>query len=335
MKLNFLAPNHTIQFSDRLPEKLKPHAMRDASREVATGQFGFMLFQHIETPSFAVRYNCYFINETNRLQLFSDKEILELFFNLDSPLDLHLDGVGNLHFSKNAYNLLYLPCLKGTLSFQKNQNYRSFSIRMHVNYLDSFTRSFPEIANMQQKIKDRQAGMLYPVHPIAPRELLASIKEVLHCNYSEKLLKLLLDAKLFMILVSCFEKNGAPKHQANATLRKIDIVQIESIRQLLLENVHTEYKLAELAKLAGMSVTRFSKGFLKTVGKTCFTFQLEARMAKAKELLLNTEDSVEQIGLEVGYAAGDRFSKAFKKHYGISPTRYRKKYRPDPSNDQL
>jgi AraC family transcriptional regulator, transcriptional activator of the genes for pyochelin and ferripyochelin receptors len=206
---------------------------------------------------------------------------------------------------------------------------------MHVNYLDSFVRFFPEISDLLQKIKDRQAGMLYPVHPIAPRELLASIKEVLHCNYSEKLLKLLLDAKIIAILVSCFEKNGLPKKQANATMRKIDIVQIEGIRQLLLENVHKEYKLAELAKLAGMSATRLSKGFLKTVGKTWFTFSLQARMAKAKELLLTTEDDAGAIALEVGYAAVDSFSKAFKKHYGLSPTLYRKKYRENPSNDQL
>jgi AraC-like DNA-binding protein len=326
MKLNFLAPAHTIQFSDRIPEKLKPHAIREANREVATGPFGFMLFQHIDTPTFAIRYHCYFINETNRLELFSDKEILELFFNLDTPLDFHLDGIGNLHFSKNAYNLMYLPCVKGTLSFQKNQNYKLFSIRMRIDYLDSFTRYFPEIAEMQQKIKNRQPGILYTMNPVAPRELLLSIKEVLHCNYSDKLLKIFLDAKLLTILVSSLEKNAVSKQQVDATLRKIDIVQIEAIRQLLLENVHITYTLAQLAIIAGMSETRLSKGFLKTVGKTWFTFQLDARLAKAKELLLSTEDSADAIGAEVGYQSPHSFSKAFKKHYGLSPTHYRKKY---------
>lgn len=326
MKLNFLAPAHTIHFSDRVPEKLKPHAIQEANREVATGPFGFMLFQHIDTPTFSIRYHCYFINETNRLELFSDKEILELFFNLDTPLDFHLDGIGNLHFSKNAYNLMYIPCLKGTLSFQKNQNYKLFSIRMNIDYLDSFTRYFPEIAEMQQKIKNRQPGILYTINPVAPRELIVSVKEVLQHNYSDKLLKLFLDAKLLTILVSSFEKNRVPRKQANATIRKIDIVKIEGIRQLLIENLHKTYTLAQLATIAGMSATRLSKGFLKTVGKTWFTFQLDARMAKAKELLLNTEDTASEIGLEVGYQAVDSFSKAFKKHYGLSPTQYRKKY---------
>jgi AraC-like DNA-binding protein len=95
---------------------------------------------------------------------------------------------------------------------------------------------------------------------------------------------------------------------------------------LLLENLHTTYTLAELATMAGMSETRLSKGFLRIVGKTWFTFQLQARMEKAKELLLSTEDTASEIGMEIGYQAVDSFSKAFKKHYGLAPTQYRKKY---------
>jgi AraC-like DNA-binding protein len=267
------------------------------------------------------------MNETNRLELFSDKEILELFFNLDSPLEFHLDGAGNMHFAKNAYNLMYIPHLKGRLSFQKNQTYRTFSIRMHVDYLDSFAGAFPEIAVMRQKINDRQPAVLYTVNHVAAGELLLHIQEILHCNYSDKLLKLFLDAKLPIILFSGFEQNAVPKQKANGTLRESDIRQIENIRQLLIENLHTRYTLAELAKIAGMSETRLSKGFLTRVGKTCLTFQLHACMEKAKELLLTTDDSADEIGIEVGYQAGDSFSKAFKKHYGLAPTQYKKKNR--------
>ncbi|THU39597.1 helix-turn-helix transcriptional regulator [Niastella caeni] len=325
MKVNFAASNNAITFSDHLPEFLQSFIIPEATRQAATGTYGYLFFQHIDTPTFSVKYHCYLLNEDNSVEMASEQDMLELYFNLDAPLDYHVDGLGNLLFPKNAYNILYVPALKGTLYFQKDQSHKSFSIRINTDYLHTFAQYFPALANLLKKIRAKEPGILYETNPVAPREVISNIKDILACNYSDKLFKIFLDAKLITILFLSLEHKTAPK-RTPAKLRTSDIALIEAVRQLLLENLHKTYTLAELATTAGISATKLSKGFIMIVGKTWFSYQLHARMEKAKELLVTTEDDADAIGIEVGYQASHSFSKAFKKHYGLSPTQYRNKY---------
>jgi AraC-like DNA-binding protein len=46
------------------------------------------------------------------------------------------------------------------------------------------------------------------------------------------------------------------------------------------------------------------------------------RLRKAARLIINKVDSVSQIALLVGFDDYSHFSKAFKKHFGVSPTNY-------------
>ena len=49
-------------------------------------------------------------------------------------------------------------------------------------------------------------------------------------------------------------------------------------------------------------------------------------MKAAKELLQNTNDSINEIAEKVGYQDTRYFSKLFKKNIGIKPSEYRKIY---------
>ena len=50
-------------------------------------------------------------------------------------------------------------------------------------------------------------------------------------------------------------------------------------------------------------------------------------MNKAKELLCNDENSVQDVADQIGYRDLKYFSRLFKKTTGISPSEYKKLYR--------
>jgi AraC-like DNA-binding protein len=81
-----------------------------------------------------------------------------------------------------------------------------------------------------------------------------------------------------------------------------------------------------------MNKDKLAKGFKLVVGTPIFDYLLQARMSKAKLLLLTTEFSVTAVGYEIGYQDIHSFSKAFKKFYGLSPHQYRKKFDKGPWN---
>ncbi|MBR2443883.1 MAG: helix-turn-helix domain-containing protein [Clostridia bacterium] len=79
-----------------------------------------------------------------------------------------------------------------------------------------------------------------------------------------------------------------------------------------------------LAKLEGLSNSRYITLFTKEFEKTPSEYILELRLGKACELLLTTDMSIQLIGASSGYKDPYFFSKIFKKHMGVSPQKYRK-----------
>ena len=63
--------------------------------------------------------------------------------------------------------------------------------------------------------------------------------------------------------------------------------------------------------------------FSKESGFTLSSFLTQVRMQKAAELLSDPAAQVAEVAYAVGYEDANYFSKAFRRHFGYSPTRYR------------
>lgn len=91
-------------------------------------------------------------------------------------------------------------------------------------------------------------------------------------------------------------------------------------------NLGARLTLEDLAKKMFITPNYLSSLFKQYEQIPLIRYIENTRMKKAK-FLLETEPNkpVRDIGLEVGYRSNAYFSRTFKKHYGITPLRYRKK----------
>jgi two-component system, response regulator YesN len=64
--------------------------------------------------------------------------------------------------------------------------------------------------------------------------------------------------------------------------------------------------------------------FKKNLGKTFSEYVSELRIKEARELLKQTGLSIEEIAIKSGYVDYYYFNKVFKKHCGMTPTKFRK-----------
>ncbi|MEK3699773.1 helix-turn-helix domain-containing protein [Paenibacillus sp. FSL R10-2199] len=64
--------------------------------------------------------------------------------------------------------------------------------------------------------------------------------------------------------------------------------------------------------------------FKNNLGRTFSEYVAELRIRKARELLKQTDLSIEQIAVKSGYVDYYYFNKVFKKHCGMTPTKFRK-----------
>ncbi|MCH5643241.1 AraC family transcriptional regulator [Gordonia sp. ABSL49_1] len=95
------------------------------------------------------------------------------------------------------------------------------------------------------------------------------------------------------------------------------------IRQVIDDNLHDpEFTLTDVAHVAGMSLRNVQK-LVRTTGTTPGALLYDARVERAKMLLLNTQAPLTDISVSVGFRDVSHFSRVFRKQAGISPGRYR------------
>jgi AraC family transcriptional regulator len=89
------------------------------------------------------------------------------------------------------------------------------------------------------------------------------------------------------------------------------------------ERLDGEFSIGELARVAGLSVSRFSCLFKERTGLAPVKFLETRRIERARHLLLTTDLPVQQVGLQVGFPNAQHFSTRFRKLTGQSPRAFR------------
>jgi AraC-like DNA-binding protein len=79
-----------------------------------------------------------------------------------------------------------------------------------------------------------------------------------------------------------------------------------------------------LARVAHVSPAHFTRTFRATFGETPYRYLQRRRVERAMFLLRETDRSVTDIGLEVGYTSPGTFSRTFRDIVGRSPRTYRR-----------
>ncbi len=122
------------------------------------------------------------------------------------------------------------------------------------------------------------------------------------------------------------------KNKKKNSNNSVDIdasIKIESKFSEILKYLNDHYQenitLSDLSLSFHYNPNYICELFKKNLEKTFSEYMLDIRMKKACELLVTTDDTIMNIALRVGYGDYSYFSKIFKKHYGITPLKYRKK----------
>lgn len=123
---------------------------------------------------------------------------------------------------------------------------------------------------------------------------------------------------LFYINYSCIENYNMETEHAFMD------PAIGEIIQYLHEHMGEEITLAELTDQFHMNRNQLNGIFTRQTSMTCLAYLLHIRMDLAKIMLAETELPISEIGGRVGYYDTNYFTKVFKKHTSMTPSRYRK-----------
>lgn len=119
------------------------------------------------------------------------------------------------------------------------------------------------------------------------------------------------------IIRSIFE--FSPEHDRISSRMEID-------RAVEYIHANSGKKLAvdEMAGIAHMSPSNFSRVFKKEMGRPPMDYLKQVRLERAKKLLLAGDRSITEIALECGFNSPAYLSACFYRQFNMSPTGYRK-----------
>ena len=113
------------------------------------------------------------------------------------------------------------------------------------------------------------------------------------------------------------------KNARNNSLQSI-IVQAKQLVQNRFND--PDLSLDLVCSELGVSNSYFSSVFKKETGQAFIAYLTEYRMKQAAKRIVETQEKNYEIAEHVGYLDANYFSYVFKKHFGLSPSRYRAKY---------
>lgn len=126
-------------------------------------------------------------------------------------------------------------------------------------------------------------------------------------------------ALLSKIIVQQYEKNKL-LNRKNAAITK-PLSRIQPVLSYISEHLSGPIYTKELGKILGLSEKYFITFFKETIGTAPGKYISQAKMNMALNYVYEGNYSLKEISYLLGYSDQYTFSKAFKKHYGLAPSK--------------
>lgn len=99
--------------------------------------------------------------------------------------------------------------------------------------------------------------------------------------------------------------------------------RLQPLWQAVVARPHLPWSLGELADLCSLSRFQLIRLMRRTYDCSPMAMVTRLRLQLAEERLIDSDDTLDVIAAAVGYSSGFALSKAFRRHTGMSPQRFR------------
>lgn len=244
-----------------------------------------------------------------------DKSWYELKANRDYNMWIILEGEVRLEYNNKEYTLK--P--HDLFFFYPQVLYKAKSISKTCRFI--FVHFDASIGNNNRVLNGFPFGGLIKEHEIK-NEINLFINSYLIYQKEETLSGLYLKGS-FIIMLSQIIKYQYQKRFNLTTndLGKRSIARLYPALNYISHNLHQPIYIKDLAASTSMSEKYFITFFKDAIGITPYSYILQLKMQKALEYLYEYKYSITEVASLVGYEDLYTFSNAFKKVYGIAPSK--------------
>lgn len=102
---------------------------------------------------------------------------------------------------------------------------------------------------------------------------------------------------------------------------------LRRVEEYIDAHLDSALRIQELAARVGISVSHFSRSFVRSVGLTPHNYIMRRRLTRARELLARTDLAVAEVALTTGFSDQSHFCRRFREFIGLPPRSFRMQHR--------
>jgi AraC-like DNA-binding protein len=199
---------------------------------------------------------------------------------------------------------------------------REVTIQFDIDFTGSIFNRTP-FNSMRRMMEEAQKGLCFPMDAIIKVyekiDTLSSVKDGFYAFMQ------------FMTILYELSKCDGARTLATSSYARVeeesDSRRVRKVKKFINENYMNDIRLAEMADIAGMSPSAFSRFFKLRTGRNLTDYIIDLRLGFASRRLVDSTDSIAEIGYSCGFNNLSNFNRIFKKKKGCSPSEFRENYR--------
>jgi AraC-like DNA-binding protein len=229
--------------------------------------------------------------------------------------------------SPGQQGIFYFPQPVGYSRVAAQTVFRHIAIMVRPDQLTSYLEDDLDLLplSLQQIIQGRSDDPFCQIRDLTP-PMISALQQIIYCPYHGMTRRLYLESRVMALLAFQLEALSADAGCGKATgiLHPADRRRMEQVRQLLVSDLENPPDLKTLTCSAGMSHSKLNQCFRQLYGMTVFAFLRKERLIRARQMIEREGFNVTETAYAVGYESISHFSQAYKKHFGMSPSRCRR-----------
>lgn len=200
---------------------------------------------------------------------------------------------------------------------------RSIVLQFHANCLGEAFFLMPETQSVAQLFTRAQCGL--NIIGATKHTVVGKLKQVAQVSGYQRLMIFL--EILGVLSQTPEEVQSLAQDQQSRRMTEYEAIRMDKAFRYLNTHSREVIYLKDVARIAGMTASSFSRFYKQMTGKSFQHTLIEIRLLDACQELMATDHSISEVCFATGFNNLSNFNRQFKRVKGISPKVFRAKWR--------
>lgn len=287
--------------------------------------FGVSSYREWYFEGVHIGYGNFHFKQPVTLYVESDIETVEMNFLLSGTNVVELNSFQMPDYHANQNSIFYSDGFDGNVHWKGGEPVCIFEVNLSTALFKRYLPvDEPYFEQFMKSMRQHQASIIHQQALPTTSAMLRLIHDIIHCQRQGIYKKLFLESKVLELLLLQLEQVQQAQGAAlSQTLRPQHIEKIHAVQELLEKDLSQHQTLRQLAQAVQTNEHTLKRGFKAVYGMPIFAYWCKRRMEKAQDLLIKEGCTVKEVAQYLGYSEPHHFTTAFKRHFGVVPSRYK------------